>query len=294
MQQRKKMNNQTLKGILPINKPQGWTSFDVVNKIKHIIGVRGLKIGHLGTLDPMATGVLLVTIGKATKLFDIMQQKTKTYLATFEFGFETDTLDSTGEQTNQSDVLPTKEQIEAVLPKFVGKIQQIPPKYSAKSVNGKRAYDLARENKDFELKPCKVEIKSLKLIDYFNNVLTLQIVCGSGTYIRALGRDIAYSLGSFATMTSLVRTNIDEFSIEKCKEIGQIDSQNVLQNIVKIKAVLNLPEINFDEKQTAKILNGQTLNVNKNNGLYLLNDVIDTIAIVEINDFKAKMSIFLA
>ena len=248
----------------------------------------------MGTLDPIATGVLLVTIGKATKLFDIMQQKTKTYLATFEFGFETDTLDSTGEQTNQSDVLPTKEQIEAVLPKFVGKIQQIPPKYSAKSVNGKRAYDLAREHKDFELKPCKVEIKSLKMIDYFNNVLTLQIVCGSGTYIRALGRDIAYSLGSFATMTSLVRTNIDEFSIEKCKEIGQIDSQNVLQNIVKIKAVLNLPEINFDEKQTAKILNGQTLNVNKNNGLYLLNDVIDTIAIVEIYDFKAKMSIFLA
>lgn len=288
------MNNQTLKGILPINKPQGWTSFDVVNKIKHIIAVRGLKIGHLGTLDPMATGVLLVTIGKATKLFDIMQQKTKTYLATFEFGFETDTLDSTGKQTNQSDVLPTKEQIEAVLPKFVGKIQQIPPKYSAKSVNGKRAYDLARENKDFELKPCKVEIKSLKLIDYFNNVLTLQIVCGSGTYIRALGRDIAYSLGSFATMISLVRTNIDEFSIEKCKEIGQIDSQNVLQNIVKIKSVLSLPEINFDEKQTAKILNGQTLNVNKNNGLYLLNDAIDTIAIVEINDFKAKMSIFLA
>ena len=95
-------------------------------------------------------------------------------------------------------------------------------------------------------------------------------------------------------MTSLVRTNIDEFSIEKCKEIGQIDSQNVLQNIVKIKAVLSLPEINFDEKQTAKILNGQTLNVNKNNGLYLLNDAIDTIAIVEINDFKAKMSIFLA
>ena len=288
------MNNQTLKGILPINKPQGWTSFDVVNKIKHIIGVRGLKIRHLGTLDPMATGVLLVTIGKATKLFDIMQQKTKTYLATFEFGFETNTLDSTGEQTNQSDVLPTKEQIEAVLPKFVGKIQQIPPKYSAKSVNGKRAYDLARENKDFELKPCKVEIKSLKLIDYFNNVLTLQIICGSGTYIRALGRDIACSLGSFATMASLVRTNIDEFSIEKCKEIGQIDSQNVSQNIVKIKEVLSLPEINFDEKQTAKILNGQTLNVNKNNGLYLLNDAIDTIAIVKINDFKAKMSIFLA
>lgn len=288
------MNNQTLKGILPINKPQGWTSFDVVNKIKYIIGVRGLKIGHLGTLDPMATGVLLVTIGKATKLFDIMQQKTKTYLATFEFGFETNTLDSTGEQTNQSDVLPTKEQIEAVLPKFVGKIQQIPPKYSAKSVNGKRAYDLARENKDFELKPCNVEIKSLKLINYSNNVLTLQIVCGSGTYIRALGRDIACSLGSFATMTSLVRTNIDEFSIEKCKEIDQIDSQNVSQNIVKIKEVLSLPEINFDEKQTAKILNGQTLNVNKNNGLYLLNDAIDTISIVEINDFKAKMTIFLA
>lgn len=288
------MNNQTLKGILPINKPKDWTSFDVVNKIKHIIGVRGLKIGHLGTLDPMATGVLLVTIGKSTKLFDIMQQKTKTYLATFEFGHETDTLDSTGEQTNKNNVLPSKEQIEAVLPKFIGKIQQIPPKYSAKSVNGTRAYDLARENKDFELKPCNVEIKSLNLIDYSNNVLTLQIVCGSGTYIRALGRDIAYSIGSFATMTSLVRTNVDEFSIEKCKEIGQIDSENVAQNIVKIDEVLSLPEINFDENKTAKILNGQTLNVDKSDGLYKLNDAFDTIAIVEINNFKAKMSIFLA
>lgn len=287
------MNNQTLKGILPINKPEGWTSFDVVNKIKHMLPKK-TKVGHLGTLDPMATGVLLVTIGKATKLFDIMQQKTKRYLATFKFGIETDSLDATGETVKTNDKVVTLAQIEAVLPKFTGEIEQVPPKYSAKSIGGKRAYDLARENVDFELKPNKIIVASYKTINFCNNVWEVEILCGSGTYIRALGRDIAYAVGSVATMTSLKRINIDKFGIDNCKNIEQINSENIAENLVKIKDVLSLPEVHFDEQQIAKILNGQTLDVNENDGMYLLNDAFDTIAIVEIENFKAKMSIFLA
>lgn len=289
------MMNNTIKGILPINKPQGWTSFDVVNKIKHLINQRGFKIGHLGTLDPMATGVLLVTLGKATKLFDLMQQKTKTYMAEFVFGYETDTLDITGTKTNQKDNIDINlKQIKAILPEFLGQISQIPPKYSAKSINGKRAYDLARDNKDFELKPCSVYIKDLQIIDFKNNVLTLKIVCGSGTYIRALGRDIAAKLGSLATMQSLVRTDIDNFNLQNCFEIDDINADNLQSKVVKIDKILNLPCIEFGNLETAKILNGLTVKTMQNDGLYILNDKIDTIALVEVKGFNAKMSIYLA
>lgn len=288
------MNNLDLKGILPVNKPQGWTSFDVVNKIKHIIYQKGLKIGHLGTLDPMATGVLLVTVGKATKLFDLMQQKSKTYLATFEFGYETDTLDATGTKVSESLNLPTRQQIEEILPSFIGQIEQIPPKYSAKSINGKRAYDLARANQQFDLKPCKVNIYDLDIIDFSKNCLTLKVVCGSGTYIRAIGRDIAEKLKTFATMTSLIRTDIDNFNIKNCVDIQSINEQNIAENMFKIKNVLSQPVLKLGQPETGKILNGQSVKIEKDDGLYQLIGENDTIALVQIKDFNAKMSIFLA
>lgn len=277
------------KGIIPINKPQSWTSFDVVNKLKYKL--KPLKVGHLGTLDPMATGVLLVTVGKATKLFDLMQEKTKTYVATFEFGFETDTLDATGETTKQCENVPTKEQILEIMPQFIGKISQIPPKYSAKSVNGKRAYEIARQNIDFELKPKVVNIKNIKIISYQDKQLALEIECGSGTYIRSIGRDIAYALNSFATMTTLVRTKIDNFDLNKCYEIADID--DIEEKIIPIKEILSFPTLNLDKFQTAKILNGQTLNINEIDGIYMLQDEIDVLALVDIKEKQAKMSLFL-
>lgn len=288
------MNNLDLKGILPVNKPQGWTSFDVVNKIKHIIYQKGLKIGHLGTLDPMATGVLLVTIGKATKLFDLMQQKSKTYLATFEFGYETDTLDATGTKGSESLNLPTRQQIEEILPSFIGQIEQMPPRYSAKSINGKRAYDLARANQQFDLKPCKVNIYDLDIIDFSKNCLTLKVVCGSGTYIRAIGRDIAEKLKTYATMTSLIRTDIDNFNIKNCVDIQSINEQNIAENMFKLKNVLSQPVLKLGQTETGKILNGQSVKIEKDDGLYQLIGENDTIALVQIKDFNAKMSIFLA
>ena len=277
------------KGIIPINKPQNWTSFDVVNKLKYRL--KPLKVGHLGTLDPMATGVLLVTVGKATKLFDLMQEKTKTYITTFEFGFETDTLDATGQVIKKCDNIPTEEEILTILPKFIGKISQIPPKYSAKSINGKRAYDLARNNVEFELKPKIVEIFDLKLISYESNILKLEITCGSGTYIRSIGRDIAHELNSLATMTSLVRTKIDDFDLSKCHSIEDID--NLQEKIIPIKEILSFPVLDLNDTEMAKILNGQTLKLNDNDGIYMVQDEFDTLALVEIKENQAKMSLFL-
>ena len=280
------------KGIIAINKPKDWTSFDVVNKIKHM--VKPNKVGHLGTLDPMATGVLLVTVGKATKLFDIMQEKQKTYVATFEFGYETDSLDATGITQKTSNAIPKIEQIEAVLPKFIGKISQIPPLFSAKSVNGVRAYDLARRGETFELKPKQVEVFDIKIVEYKDKILKLEIVCGSGTYIRSIGRDIAYELNSFATMTDLVRTKVGKFELKNCKEISNLNSENVYENISKLNEVLDYELLNLEQEFTNKLLNGMTIKVDVKDGNYFLNYENDIVAIVKVENFRAKMSIFLA
>lgn len=276
-------------GFLAINKPSGWTSFDVVNKLKHML--KPNKVGHLGTLDPMAKGVLLITVGKATKLFNLMQEKQKTYLAKFEFGYETDTLDSSGKIIGKCNNIPTLEQINSVLPKFIGKISQIPPKYSAKSVNGKRAYDLARQNIDFDLQPKIVEIFNLKIIDYSQNVLTIEICCGSGTYIRSLARDIGNELNSLATMTELTRTQVGEICLKNCLELPNLNEQNIKQFILPINKLLKLPEIDLNE-DTSKLLNGQTLKMINTDGLYILKDKQNCLAIVKICNNLAKMTIY--
>lgn len=278
-------------GIIPINKPAGWTSFDVVNKIKHL---SGYKVGHLGTLDPMATGVLLVTINKATKLFDLMQQKSKEYVATFKFGILTDTLDATGNKIDETSLIPTRQQILDILPCFVGEISQIPPNYSAKNINGKRAYSLARKGESFVLPAKDVKIYALELLEYKNGELTLRIECSSGTYIRAIGRDIAQKLNTFATMTQLVRTKVDNLDLDKCVDISTLNKQNILTSIVPIDNILNYPTLNLDEEQMHKILNGQCLKISAENGLYFIKDGKNVVAIAKIEDNLAKMQIFLS
>ncbi len=279
-------------GILAINKPKDWTSFDVVNKIKHM--VRPLKVGHLGTLDPMATGVLLVTIGKATKLFNLMQEKKKRYLATFEFGRTTDTLDSTGIDVDRCEYTPTREELENVLPNFIGEIDQVPPKYSAKSINGERAYDLARQNIDFELKSKTITIYDIKIVSFTRNVLTLDITCGSGTYIRSIGRDIANELNTLAVMTNLIRTNIDRYSLTECCEIADINQENIKLKLIDLNDIIDYPRLILDEVDTKKILNGQTLIIDKPDGNYKLNEGSSVLAIVKLHKKHAKMSLFLA
>lgn len=277
------------KGVIAINKPKDWTSFDVVNKLKYRL--KPLKVGHLGTLDPMATGVLLVTIGKATKLFDIMQEKRKTYVATFEFGYETDSLDATGTKTGTCEFIPTEKEIVQVLPNFIGKINQIPPKYSAKSIGGQRAYDLARKGIEFELKAKTVDIYSIKLISYKNNILKLEIECGSGTYLRSIGRDIANALNTMATMIELVRTKIGDISLDNCCNI--LDINDIDNLILPINKLLKYEVLDLIEEQKIKLLNGQTIYIDQEDGIYQLKDQIDTIALIRINENKAKMILFL-
>jgi len=287
-----------MNGIINVHKPQDWTSFDVVNKLKRLLHTS--RIGHLGTLDPMATGVLPVTVGSATKLFDMFLNKTKQYRAKFEFGYITDTLDATGQILNTTTNIPTKEQIKNVLDEFVGEIEQMPPQFSAKKVNGKKACDIARSGGEVELKPKTIFVKSIEFLSFENNVLEVDIVCGAGTYIRAIGRDLASKLNSLTTMTSLIRTKVGIFELKDAVDIRLEDENSILNKILPTDSVFDCPIIN-DETVVKRLLNGQTvanfdkleLNILNNNcniqmfRLYL-ND--NFVAIAEVNENKLKMT----
>lgn len=280
------------KGLIVINKPKDWTSFDVVNKLKRLL--KNKRVGHLGTLDPMATGVLLVTFGSATKLFDLMQEKRKTYIAEFELGRLTDTLDDTGNTLIKEDYKSIdREQLDIIIQQFIGEIDQIPPKYSAKSIGGKRAYDLARQNIDFDLPAKKVTIHDIKLLDYKANKFSLEITCGSGTYIRSLGRDIARKLDTYATMTSLIRTKVGKFDLNNAISILDISECNLYDYCLTVNDALDYSLLKVSEDDTKRLLNGQIFNINKEDGIYKLNQNNETIAIIKIEHNQAKMSIFL-
>lgn len=278
-----------MRGLLVVNKAKGWTSFDIVNYCKHTLKTR--EVGHLGTLDPMATGVLVVTVGSATKLFDMFLNKTKKYVAKFEFGYSTDTLDAEGCLENKTDNIPSLQQISQVLPLFLGQIEQIPPKYSAKKINGQKAYDLARKGKDFELKPSKIMINNLKILDYSNNVLTIEIECGAGTYIRSLGRDIALKLNSLATMIELTRIEVGNFTLENSINIKD-ENVDIEKYILPIDSVFyNLPTLDSVE-DVARLINGQTLIRTVKDGDYKMYLNGEFVGIATSKDQHLKMSKF--
>lgn len=210
-----------MKGLINVYKPKGYTSQDVVSVIRKILSTR--EVGHMGTLDPQGEGVLLVGVGKGARLFDLMLKKDKVYEAEFDFGYETDTLDGDGVEVDRTDVIPTEADIINACSGMIGEIDQLPPKYSAKNINGRRAYDLAREGKDFDLKPCKINIYDLKLIKQTgNNKYMFRIHCSGGTYIRSICRDVAYTLGSMATMTSIKRLYCGNFSVEESISLDEL------------------------------------------------------------------------
>ena len=214
-----------MNGVLVINKPMDFTSFDVVAIMRRVTGER--KIGHLGTLDPNATGVLPLVLGNATKAQDLVVNHDKEYVATFRLGVKTNTLDIWGEVIKEEKTSFSKEDILKILPRFTGEIQQIPPMYSAVKVDGKRLYDLARDGKEVERKARPVTVYELSLTDFDEESQqgTLKIKCSKGTYVRTLIDDIGDTLGSFGVMTSLVRTNAcgysidDAISLEKAREM---------------------------------------------------------------------------
>lgn len=209
--------------ILSFDKPLEWTSFGLVNKVRYLlckhIGEKKLKVGHAGTLDPLATGVLIICTGKATKQIDTLQAKTKEYVATLQLGATTPSFDL---ETEVDATYPTahitEEKMKEVLTRFIGRIEQVPPSYSACKVDGKRAYDLARQGKEVELKAKVLVIDEIELQDFNPTTMqaTIRVVCSKGTYIRALARDIGLSLNSGAHLTALRRTRIGDYKVEDC------------------------------------------------------------------------------
>ncbi|MDE6444254.1 MAG: tRNA pseudouridine(55) synthase TruB [Muribaculaceae bacterium] len=207
--------------LICIDKPLGWTSFDAVKRIRGAIQrrlhVKKFKVGHAGTLDPLATGVLLICTGRATRSIDTLQAGDKEYVATIRLGATTPSYDL---ETEIDATYPwehiTKEDVERVLPGFTGRIMQVPPVFSAVKIDGKRAYNLARKGKDVELKAKPLEIKEMELLRYDMPEIEVRIVCSKGTYIRALARDLGEALGSGAHLTALRRTRVGKVKVDSC------------------------------------------------------------------------------
>ena len=212
--------------ILGIDKPLGWTSFDAVKRVRGAIQrrlhLKKFKVGHAGTLDPLATGVLIVCTGRATRKIDELQNGDKEYVATLKFGATTPSFDL---ETEIDNTYPwehiSRSSVEDVLPDFTGKIMQVPPVFSAVKVGGKRAYNLARKGKDVDLKAKPLEIKEMELVDFNLPEVTLRIVCSKGTYIRALARDLGVALGSGAHLVGLRRTRVGGITADKCLKIDE-------------------------------------------------------------------------
>ena len=257
-----------MNGIICVNKPQDFTSFDVIAKLRGIMKIR--RLGHSGTLDPMATGVLPVFVGTATKACDIMPDNTKSYRAGFKLGQVTDTQDITGEVLTSSDMAVSRDTLEAVIPEFVGDIMQLPPMYSAVQVNGQRLYDLARQGVEVERTPRQIHVDCLELVEYNEESRegVLEIYCGKGTYIRTIINDIGEKLGCGGIMTSLVRTSSGGFTLDDCHTMEEIqraaDENRLDELILPIERVFaSLPRLRLNEVQTRMYKNGVKLDISR-------------------------------
>ncbi len=260
-----------MNGILPINKPQGFTSFDVIAKMRGILKMK--RLGHSGTLDPMATGVLLVFVGKATKACDILPNNEKSYTAGFVLGKNTDTQDITGSiisEKSPDSFEMDESDIENVLPLFKGNIKQIPPMYSAVSVNGKRLYDLARQGIEVERKERDIYIDDIKLLSFDKNTKegTLFVSCEKGTYIRTILFDIGEKLGVGGCMTSLVRNSSSGITLENCLSLEEVqslsDKNEIASKVIPVDEIfVSYPKITFTQKQTSMYKNGIKLDINR-------------------------------
>lgn len=226
-----------IQGILVVNKPKDKTSFSLVAALRRILSVK--KIGHAGTLDPFATGVMVMLIGREyTKLSDQFLTSNKEYIAKLKLGIATDSYDCDGEEVSRSDTVPTLEQIEEALSQFQGKIQQVPPMFSAKKINGKRLYELARKGKTVEREAVTVEVET-ELLSYEYPFLEIKIRCSKGTYIRSIAHDLGQMVGSGAHLVELQRTKSGTFALDSCVDGAQLftqpcDPSSLLPRLLKL------------------------------------------------------------
>ncbi len=251
-----------MEGVINVYKEATWTSGDVVNKLKGVLHER--RIGHGGTLDPDATGVLPICVGRATRLFDYITAFKKTYVATVKLGIITDTEDATGNVLEEKEVSVSLDDIKAVLPEFIGKIKQIPPMYSALHINGERLYDIARRGETVELEAREIEIQDIELISTLeNNEFSIRVTCGKGTYIRTLCHDIGQKLGCGAHMKTLLREKAAGLSIEnayKISELQEMMDKNDLSFLQPTDEAISFMErVNIHKNALKKLENGNPI-----------------------------------
>jgi tRNA pseudouridine55 synthase len=252
-------------GAIVVNKPEGWTSHDAVNKVRRLVGTR--RVGHLGTLDPMATGVLPLVVGNATRLAQFYVRAGKVYDAVIRFGYSTDTCDRDGTPTSPvTEPVITREQLEPLLERFRGTIQQTPPRISAKKVGGTPAYKLARRNIVVELKPVEVTVHSLELVDVSGAEAHILVHCSAGTYLRALAHDLGQLLGCGAFLKTLVRTRSGDFTIEQARTIEQLEQlaqeDRMIEALIPASEMLpEFPSEFVDTLATAFIRQGRDFRV---------------------------------
>jgi tRNA pseudouridine55 synthase len=249
-------------GILIIDKPEGITSHDVVSRVRRILGTP--RVGHTGTLDPFATGVVVVLVGKATRLAQFLDKDEKKYLATVRFGFETDTGDRTGNSKFQapSSKLATTEGLESVLPQFKGEIRQLPPMYSAKKIDGKRLYLHARKGETVDREPIAVTLSELEIVRPLEgDEAVLRVVCSAGTYIRVLAEDIGRAVGAGAHLAELRRTRAGRFDLSQSVDLDKLAESDLLP---VEKAVEHLPSFELPEDRVTRTLSGLSTRIGPN------------------------------
>lgn len=257
-----------MNGIVIVDKPQGWTSQDVTARLRRVFNTR--RIGHGGTLDPMATGVLPVFVGRATRGVEFFEHAEKTYETVLQLGLTTDTEDTSGTVLSQQEVNISEEDFLRILPKFRGEIQQIPPMYSALKVNGQKLYDLARKGQTVERQPRPITIHELELLEFSGHQARLRVRCSKGTYIRTLCKDIGEALGCGGCMAQLRRITAGEYTIEEAVPLQQLlDSGTPEQYLRSVDSMFrNYGSVTLTEKQEQRCRNGNAFTLKIADGTY--------------------------
>ena len=257
-----------MNGIVIVDKPQDWTSQDVTARLRRVFNTR--RIGHGGTLDPMATGVLPVFVGRATRGVEFFEHAEKTYEATIRLGLTTDTEDTSGEVLTQQEVSLTEDEFLAVLPRFRGEIMQVPPMYSALKINGQKLVDLARKGKTVERQPRPITIHELECVDFSGETARLRVRCSKGTYIRTLCKDIGEALGCGGCMAALRRVQAGEYTAAESVPLQQLlDSENPEQYLRPVDSMFrNYPAVKLTPKQETRCRNGNSFSVSMEAGTY--------------------------
>ncbi|MBO5322490.1 MAG: tRNA pseudouridine(55) synthase TruB [Oscillospiraceae bacterium] len=257
-----------MNGIVIVDKPQGWTSQDVTARLRRVFNTR--RIGHGGTLDPMATGVLPVFVGRATRGVEFFEHAEKTYEATLRLGLTTDTEDTSGAVLEEKEVNISKAEFLGVLPKFRGEIQQIPPMYSALKIDGQKLCDLARKGKTVERKPRPITIFELECLEFTGNTTRLRVRCSKGTYIRTLCKDIGEALGCGGCMAALRRVTAGEYTIEESVPLDSLlETENPENYLRPVDTMFrNFPEVRLTPKQEQRCRNGNAFSIALEEGTY--------------------------